>query len=53
MPRPPPVRRGGLALRMDHGSQYLSDHFTNQIKFWGILSWSWKIGQVAKVYSAR
>ena len=25
-----------LALRMDHGSQYLSDHFTNQIKFWGI-----------------
>ena len=24
----------GLALRMDHGSQYLSDHFTNQIKFW-------------------
>lgn len=26
----------GLALRMDHGSQYLSEHFTNQIKFWGI-----------------
>ena len=26
----------GLALRMDQGSQYLSDHFTNQIKFWGI-----------------
>ena len=26
----------GLALRMDHGSRYLSDHFTNQIKFWGI-----------------
>ena len=26
----------GLALRMDHSSQYLSDHFTNQIKFWGI-----------------
>ena len=24
----------GLALRMDQ--QYLSDHFTNQIKFWGI-----------------
>lgn len=21
---------------MDHGSQYLSDHFTNLIKFWGI-----------------
>ena len=36
MPRPPPVRRGGWHLRMDHGSQYLSDHFTNQIKFWGI-----------------
>ena len=35
MPRPPPVRRGGWP-RMDHGSQYLSDHFTNQIKFWGI-----------------
>jgi len=26
----------GLALRMDHGSQYLSDHFQNQVKFWGI-----------------
>lgn len=26
----------GLSLRMDHGSQYLSDHFLNQIKFWGI-----------------
>lgn len=26
----------GLALRMDHGTQYLSDHFQNQIKFWGI-----------------
>jgi putative transposase len=26
----------GLALRMDHGSQYLSDHFTRQIAFWGI-----------------
>lgn len=26
----------GLALRMDHGTQYLSDHFLNQIKFWGI-----------------
>lgn len=24
------------ALRMDHGTQYLSDHFLNQIKFWGI-----------------
>lgn len=33
------VRQGiarGLALRMDHGTQYLSDHFLNQIKFWGI-----------------
>jgi len=26
----------GLQLRMDHGSQYLSDHFQNQIKAWGI-----------------
>lgn len=26
----------GLALRMDHGTQYLSNHFQNQIKFWGI-----------------
>lgn len=26
----------GLAIRMDHGSQYLSDHFQNQLKFWGI-----------------
>lgn len=26
----------GLSLRMDHGPQYLSDHFQNQIKFWGI-----------------
>jgi len=26
----------GLALRMDHGSQYLSEHFQNQVKFWGI-----------------
>lgn len=26
----------GLALRMDHGAQYLSDHFLNQIKYWGI-----------------
>ena len=33
------VTRGiarGLALRLDHGSQYLSDHFQNQIDFWGI-----------------
>jgi transposase InsO family protein len=26
----------GLSVRMDHGTQYLSDHFTNQLKFWGI-----------------
>jgi len=26
----------GLALRMDHGSQYLSEHFVNQVRFWGI-----------------
>ena len=36
MARPRPCAARGLALRMDHGSQYLSDHFTNQIKFWGI-----------------
>ena len=26
----------GLRLRMDHCSQYLSDHFVNQVRFWGI-----------------
>ena len=26
----------GLALRIDHGSQYLSDHFLKQIRYWGI-----------------
>ena len=26
----------GLKLRMDHGTQYLSDHFLNQLRFWGI-----------------
>lgn len=26
----------GLELRMDHGTQYLSDHFLNQLRFWGI-----------------
>lgn len=26
----------GLALRMDHGTQYLSDHFQKQVKHWGI-----------------
>jgi hypothetical protein len=28
---------GGLQLRMDHGSQYTSDGFRQQIRFWGIL----------------
>jgi transposase InsO family protein len=26
----------GLSVRIDHGSQYLSDHFQKQIKAWGI-----------------
>ena len=26
----------GLKLRLDHGTQYLSDHFQAQLKFWGI-----------------
>ena len=26
----------GLRLRVDHGSQYLTDHFINQVRFWGI-----------------
>ncbi|WP_169745500.1 DDE-type integrase/transposase/recombinase [Paraburkholderia mimosarum] len=26
----------GLTLRMDHGSQYTSDDFRNQLKFWGV-----------------
>jgi transposase InsO family protein len=26
----------GLSLRMDHGTQYLSDHFQNQLRHWGI-----------------
>lgn len=26
----------GLSVRMDHGTQYLSNHFTKQLKFWGI-----------------
>jgi len=26
----------GLQLRMDHGTQYLADHFLNQIRHWGI-----------------
>ena len=33
------VERGaarGLSLRMDHGTQYLSDYFGNQVEAWGI-----------------
>lgn len=26
----------GLSLRIDNGTQYLSDHFVNQVRFWGI-----------------
>jgi putative transposase len=26
----------GLSLRMDHGTQYVADHFRNQVRFWGI-----------------
>lgn len=26
----------GLSLRIDHGTQYLADHFLNQVRFWGI-----------------
>ena len=26
----------GLSLRMDHGTQYTSDHCLNRIRFWGI-----------------
>ena len=39
---PAPLRlgRGGRGprpvARMDHGSQYLSDHFLNQVRYWGI-----------------
>ncbi|MGB4467155.1 MAG: integrase core domain-containing protein [Azovibrio sp.] len=28
----------GLTLRMDHGTQYTTDDFLNQVKFWGIAS---------------
>jgi transposase InsO family protein len=28
----------GLSLRFDHGTQYMADHFLNQVKFWGIAS---------------
>ena len=26
----------GLVLRMDHGTQYTSEDFLNQVKFWGV-----------------
>jgi putative transposase len=26
----------GLAVRLDHGTQYLADHFVKQLRFWGI-----------------
>jgi transposase InsO family protein len=26
----------GLSLRIDHGTQYLSDHFLSQVRFWGV-----------------
>jgi transposase InsO family protein len=26
----------GLSLRMDNGTQYVSDHFRNQVRFWGM-----------------
>jgi transposase InsO family protein len=26
----------GLALRHDHGSAFMADHFQNQVRFWGI-----------------
>ena len=29
---------GGLALRHDHGSQYMSDHFQDELRFLGIVS---------------
>jgi transposase InsO family protein len=28
--------RGTRPLRLDHGTQYLSDHFVNQVRFWEI-----------------
>src|SRR5208283_1143672 len=31
----------GLSLRMDHGSQYISDHFREQLRYWGLTpSWA-------------
>ena len=35
MARWKPTSPAGLTLRMDHGSQYLSDHFLKQIRYWG------------------
>jgi len=26
----------GLTLRMDNGTQYVSEHFRNQVRFWGV-----------------
>jgi transposase InsO family protein len=26
----------GLSVRFDHGTQYTSDHFLNQLRFWGV-----------------
>jgi len=26
----------GLSLRIDHGTQFLADHYLNQVRFWGI-----------------
>lgn len=31
----------GLSLRLDHGSHYLSDHFREQLRYWGVTpSWA-------------
>lgn len=36
-----PEAARGLALRLDHGPQYISDHFREQIRYWGIMpSWA-------------
>ena len=53
----------GLALRMDHGSQYLSDHFLNQIRYWGMRPsygfveeperTAWRSGGIARSRSKR
>ena len=43
----------GLALRMAHGSQYLSDHFLNQIRYWGIRPRSGTGGSVPATASSR